>query len=87
MWAYNGQTEAGEGCWDRFVCSGDNGSQGSWLMFDERQIQWFCSDDQMRGAAMAGNEAPFGLAAADAPHFDAWADSCTSDADCSGDDQ
>ena len=54
-------------------------------MFDERQIQWFCSEDQ--AAAADGMVAPFGLTDAAAPHFDAWADSCTSDADCSGDDQ
>jgi hypothetical protein len=52
-------------------------------MFDERAIQWFCSDDQT--AAADGSDAPFGLTAADEPHFDAWADSCTADADCTED--
>jgi hypothetical protein len=81
MWAYNGQHEAATGCWEAAVCSGN----GAFWMFDERAIQWFCDEDQT--AAADGLDAPYGLTAADEVHFDAFAESCTSDADCEGETQ
>jgi hypothetical protein len=63
MWAYNGQTESGTGCWEDAVCSAP-----AFLMFDERKIQWFCSEDQKTAAA--GLDAPFGLTAVNTPHWD-----------------
>ena len=46
-WEYNGQTEAGEGCWNEAVCSGN----GAYDMFDGRKLQFFCSDEQTSAAA------------------------------------
>ena len=41
MWAYNDQTDSGKGCWREEVCAGN----GSYNMFGERTIQWFCSEE------------------------------------------
>jgi hypothetical protein len=49
-------------------------------MFDEREIQWFCDDDQIETAK--GMEAPFGLRAYNDYWFDDFAEACETDADC-----
>ena len=43
-WEYNDQWEAATGCWHKSVCSNKYGNQ-SFTMFDDRKIQWFCSDE------------------------------------------
>ena len=49
-------------------------------MFDEREIQWFCSDDQVETAKDMA--APFGLRKYNDYYFDEFAEACASDADC-----
>jgi hypothetical protein len=77
MWAYNDQTEAAQGCWEKAVCSNAN---GAYYMFDKRIIQWFCSQEQIEAAV--GLSTPYGLKAAKAAHFETYADSCIVDGDC-----
>ena len=76
MWAYNGQTESGRGCWAAAVCKGN----GAYDMFDGRKLQYFCSQDEKDAAASMS--APFGLTAASAAHFDTFEVACAADADC-----
>ena len=47
MWKYNEQHEAAKGCWDISLCNNANGNS-SYTMFDDRKIQWFCTDDQKK---------------------------------------
>ena len=42
MWSYNNQIENGQGCVKKGVCKGN----GTWLMFEERIIQFFCREEQ-----------------------------------------
>ena len=42
MWSYNHQIESGQGCVKKGVCAGN----GTWLMFEERILQFFCSEEQ-----------------------------------------
>lgn len=72
MWAYNGQHESGKGCWDATMCAGN----GSYLMFDERKIQWFCSEEQTSAADTAAKANAFNLKQADAKHWDEFKVSC-----------
>ena len=51
-------------------------------MFDERMIQWFCSDEQKEWASMSDYDAPYGLTRADEPHFDEYEWSCNDHDDC-----
>ena len=76
MWAYNGQTESGQGCWNEAVCAGN----GAYDMFDGRKLQYFCNDEQTNAAAQMS--APFELQAASAKHFDKFEPGCMVDEDC-----
>ena len=49
-------------------------------MFDEREIQWFCSVDQVETAK--DMTAPFGLRKYNDYYFDEFEEACASDADC-----
>ena len=46
MWKYGAQHESAKGCWDLSLCWNATGHQ-SYLMFDSRKIQWFCTDEQI----------------------------------------
>ena len=70
LWAYNGQSESGKGCWPFAVCSGN----GSYDMFDGRQIQWWC--DSYSDLAADGLDPPFGLTRTAEPNFDEWKPGC-----------
>ena len=77
MWEYNHQKDAGKGCWKKEVCSGN----GAYVMFEERKIQWFCSDEQL--AANAGASPPWPLMdPAPEVHWTEWEATCASDEDC-----
>jgi len=75
MWAYNGQTESGTGCWTSAVCSGN----ASFDMFDGRKLQFFCSEEQTTAAAAMS--APWGLTPIEKA-FSTFEVACESDADC-----
>lgn len=42
-WEYNDQVDTMRGCWKRSVCMGT----GAYSMFEERIIQWWCTDEQL----------------------------------------
>ena len=76
MWAYNGQTESGNGCWPSAVCTGS----ASFDMFDGRKLQFFCSDAQT--TASADMTPPWELTLAADKAFSKFDVACASDADC-----
>ena len=85
MWAYNGQTDSGLGCWDQRLCNGT----GAYDMFDGRKIQWFCTaaqktagEAEFKKSSGLGADLPIKTAAA--AHFTTFKESCTKDADCTG---
>jgi len=81
MWSYNDQHDAGQGCWRKEVCSGN----GSFLMFEERNIQFFCSEEQF--AENADEVPPWNLQPLpQKPFAGEWKESCKEDADCQRDD-
>lgn len=78
MWAYNGQTDSGKGCWDQRLCA----KGAAYDMFDGRKIQWFCSAAQVTAGtteytASSGLGADLPIKLAAAPHFTVYKESCT----------
>ena len=78
MWAYNHQTESGKGCWRKEVCTGT----GSYTLFEERNIQWFCSEEQFEANKDALYPQNWKLEPLDPPYWDEFSIACKSDADC-----
>ena len=78
MWWWQEKPESGRGCWHRRVCTGT----GAYIMLEERQQQWFCSEEQF--AANLDTEPPVGwsLEPIDEPWWDEFEKACTTDADC-----
>merc|ERR1712151_300727 len=58
------------------VCTGN----GAYIMFRERQVQWFCSEEQF--AANADGTPPWGLEPSETTHWDEYKEVCTKDEDC-----
>ena len=76
MWSYNNQIESGEGCVKKGVCAGN----GTWLMFEERMLQFFCTEEQFAENADAPQE--FDLEPLPATVWDDFRVICEKDADC-----
>ena len=76
MWAYNGQTESGTGCWDAAVCSGS----GAFDMFDGRTLQFFCNEDQF--TASVSMDTPFLLTPMPMAPIAEFKVACHTDDDC-----
>lgn len=78
-WAYNKQYEAAQGCWHKSVCRGN----ASYLMFDGRQIQWFCGDDAATKVnGDFGDAKPYPLKLSKTKHWEAYAEACKTHEDC-----
>mmetsp|Transcript_49707 Transcript_49707/g.57361 ORF Transcript_49707/g.57361 Transcript_49707/m.57361 type:complete len:275 (+) Transcript_49707:45-869(+) len=75
LWSYNGQLESGIGCWTKDVCSGST----SFDMFDGRQLQFFCAQEQTTGALATP---PWGLTYSNRTISNDWYSICSEDADC-----
>merc|ERR1712238_450869 len=75
LWSYNGQLESGTGCWTKDVCSGST----SFDMFDGRQLQFFCSQEQTTGMLVTP---PWGLTNSNRTISKEWYSICSEDADC-----
>ena len=58
------------------MCAGS----GTYIMFKERTIQWFCTEEQK--AAQEGKPAPWNLERTEEKHWDEWTPTCETDADC-----
>ena len=78
IWSYNEQEESARGCWKRRICSGN----GSYAVFEDRPMQWFCSEEQL--AANQGEEPPFiGMVPLEEkPYGEEFKPTCEVDAHC-----
>ena len=77
-WDYNGQVSSFEGCWRKNVCAGT----GTWLMFEERTLQFWCTDEQLE-ENKDETEPPFSNLVSIEPARDTpWEPICETDADC-----
>ena len=77
-WAYNGQYESAQGCWHKSVCKGT----ASYLMFDGRQIQWFCSQEDLAQIGDNFGDLAYPLNPADTKHWDMYEEACNNHQDC-----
>jgi len=75
-WTYNSQQSSGKGCWRSDLCAGS----GTYTMFNERTIQWFCTEEQH--AAQEGKPAPWNLERIPEKYWDEWSPACKTTADC-----
>ena len=78
MWDYQEQLETGQGCWRRNVCTGTT----TFRMFEERNIQWFCSDEQLAENLETEPPKHWNLEPLPEKVYPEFKPSCETDADC-----
>ena len=78
MWQYNGQTESGRGCWRRNICTGT----ATYTMFEERDQQYFCSEEQFAENLDRDPPENWNLVPRDEKVWDEFEAACETDADC-----
>ena len=76
-WEYNEQFVSACGCFKKNVCTGN----GTFQMFEERTIQFFCTDEQHE--EVKDMPAPYTLVPKEEKLFEGdWEPACETDADC-----
>ena len=79
MWAYNDQTASGTGCIRKEICT----NNATYLALGgERQMQWFCTEEQFAENKGAESPWPDQLIVVEEKQWEEFGAACETHADC-----